>query len=81
LKIAILKAIDDDGGDNSQLNYTLNGGDGLVDIDSQTALITVIAPLDRETQSSLTLTITVVDNASPPMSAVTGVELIIDDGK
>lgn len=49
-------------------------------IDEASGLITVSRALDRETQSSHSLTVTVSDSAASPLNTSTLLEVILDDG-
>uniref|UniRef100_A0AC35U3N5 Fucosyltransferase n=1 Tax=Rhabditophanes sp. KR3021 TaxID=114890 RepID=A0AC35U3N5_9BILA len=72
-----MKASDTDRGQNANLTYQIDHTDFL--IDKQTGVITVCKQLDRETQSSYTLTVSVTDNGTPPLSTETLLEILLDD--
>uniref|UniRef100_A0A0N5A395 Cadherin n=1 Tax=Parastrongyloides trichosuri TaxID=131310 RepID=A0A0N5A395_PARTI len=72
-----MKADDTDRGQNANLSFFVDNDD--FRIDRQTGVITVAKPLDRETQNSYTLKVTVQDNGTPPLSSDTFLEILIDD--
>uniref|UniRef100_H3A003 Cadherin domain-containing protein n=1 Tax=Latimeria chalumnae TaxID=7897 RepID=H3A003_LATCH len=72
-------ATDDDEGYNGLLTYTLRGGDGKMEIDSVSGLITLTKELDRETQSSYNLTVNVSDQGQPPHSVELNFPVFVDD--
>uniref|UniRef100_A0A0K0EGQ1 Cadherin n=1 Tax=Strongyloides stercoralis TaxID=6248 RepID=A0A0K0EGQ1_STRER len=72
-----MKADDNDRGQNANLSFFIDNKD--FRIDKQTGVITVAKLLDRETQSSYTLKVTVQDNGIPPLSSDTLLEILIED--
>lgn len=49
-------------------------------IDEKTGLITVASDLDREVRTTYVVNVTVQDHASPPLTASTTIEIILEDG-
>ncbi|KAK6488758.1 protocadherin Fat 4-like [Huso huso] len=72
-------ASDLDEGFNSEMSFSLQGGDGKIDIDSKTGLITLVKELDRETQASYNLTVIVSDHGQPSRSDKVNFTLTVDD--
>ncbi|CAG0886653.1 unnamed protein product [Cyprideis torosa] len=66
----------------SNVNVTLEGGDGhfgLTTRDSIIYLVIVSLPLDRETQANYTLSVTATDQGSPPLHAARTFDLRVTD--
>ena len=54
-------ASDDDSGTNSQIAYSLSGGNGVFSIDISNGHITLVSSLNRETDANYTLNVTATD--------------------
>ncbi|KAI6229219.1 hypothetical protein M3Y95_00508200 [Aphelenchoides besseyi] len=72
-----VKARDDDRGHNSKLTFTMDSKD--FSINNMTGEITVAKPLDRESRSSYSVTVTVTDAGQPPLASSTVLEIKIED--
>ncbi|GMR47848.1 hypothetical protein PMAYCL1PPCAC_18043 [Pristionchus mayeri] len=77
--VVIVKAEDNDRGENARIEYSCEDCDRDFTINATTGQITVAAPLDRETRNSYLLMVTASDHATPPLSTTTTMEIIIDD--
>ena len=58
-------ASDDDSGTNSQIAYSLSGGNGVFSIDISNGHITLVSSLNRETDANYTLNVTATDMGTP----------------
>ncbi|VDK43754.1 unnamed protein product [Anisakis simplex] len=72
-----LKAEDHDRRENAHIKYTIDSVEFA--IDESNGLLTVAAGLDRELRSAYMLNITAQDNGSPPLSAWTTIEVVLED--
>uniref|UniRef100_A0A1I7RLZ2 Cadherin EGF LAG seven-pass G-type receptor 2 n=2 Tax=Bursaphelenchus xylophilus TaxID=6326 RepID=A0A1I7RLZ2_BURXY len=72
-----IKARDNDRGANSELIFSIDSADFL--IDNSTGLITLAKRLDREAKASYSMTVTVTDSGVPPMSSSTVLEIFVED--
>uniref|UniRef100_A0A9J2P375 Protocadherin-like wing polarity protein stan n=1 Tax=Ascaris lumbricoides TaxID=6252 RepID=A0A9J2P375_ASCLU len=72
-----LQAEDGDRGTNAMITYTIDSPDFA--IDEKTGLITVASDLDREVRTTYVVNVTVQDHASPPLTASTTIEIILED--
>ncbi|XP_056312425.1 protocadherin Fat 4 [Danio aesculapii] len=77
--VASVKATDADAGFNAEVQYTLLGGAGRFNIDQETGVITLAAPLDRETQDEYHLVITAQDQGRPSLSTTTDLGITVTD--
>lgn len=77
--VTILQAEDKDKGRNAELTYQLDGDKGYFSIDNKTGVIRIRKPLDREAKADYNLVVTARDHGSPPLSAITHLEVLIDD--
>jgi len=79
--VATVSATDDDSGVNSQLSFSITGGNtgNVFQIDGNTGEITTIGALDRETTSSYNLEVTATDGGTPVLSQTSTVAVTITD--
>ncbi|CAJ0936120.1 unnamed protein product, partial [Mesorhabditis belari] len=76
-QVIVVRAEDTDRGDNAEITYSIDSD--LFEINNVTGEITVAGLLDREEQSSHSLTVTATDSADPPLSSSTIIEVTLDD--
>uniref|UniRef100_A0A0N5AHE5 Protocadherin Fat 4 n=1 Tax=Syphacia muris TaxID=451379 RepID=A0A0N5AHE5_9BILA len=76
-KVLQLTAKDNDRAENARITYSIDSTDFV--IDQYSGVISVGKPLDREVKSSYVLTINASDGGTPPLSATTTVEILLDD--
>lgn len=72
--VMVLQAFDKDEGENARLTYTLTGSDHFA-IDNKTGVITVVKPLDRETQAKHLILVSATDHGDPPLSDTSTIEV------
>ncbi|XP_071484961.1 cadherin-23-like [Diadema antillarum] len=60
--VITVSAVDNDAAGNGRVTYSIVGGDGKFTIDPDTGVITLLEPLDKETQSQHVLTVFARDN-------------------
>ncbi|KAK2909309.1 hypothetical protein Q8A67_005146 [Cirrhinus molitorella] len=72
-------ATDADSGFNGEVRYTLLGGVGRFSVNQETGVITLDAPLDRETQDQYRLVITAQDQGRPSRSVTTTLDIFVTD--
>ncbi|XP_067298573.1 cadherin EGF LAG seven-pass G-type receptor 2 [Pseudorasbora parva] len=77
--VSSVTATDADAGFNGELRYTLLGGAGMFNVDQETGVITLAAPLDRETQDEYHLVITAQDQGRPSRSTTTTLDISVTD--
>ncbi|ROL52057.1 Protein dachsous [Anabarilius grahami] len=77
--VTSIKATDADAGFNGEVRYTLLGGAGRFNVDQETGVITLAAPLDRETQDVYYLVITAQDQGCPTRSNTTTLDISVTD--
>ncbi|XP_048052026.1 protocadherin Fat 4-like [Megalobrama amblycephala] len=77
--VTSVKAMDADAGFNGEVRYTLLGGAGRFSVDQETGVITLVAPLDRETQDVYHLVITAQDQGRPSRSTTTTLDISVTD--
>ncbi|ROL52056.1 Protocadherin Fat 4 [Anabarilius grahami] len=77
--VTSVKATDADAGFNGEVRYTLLGGAGRFSVDQETGVITLAAPLDRETQDVYHLVITAQDQGRPSRSTTTTLDISVTD--
>ncbi|XP_026118590.1 protocadherin Fat 1 isoform X2 [Carassius auratus] len=78
-EVTSVNATDADSGFNGEVRYTLLGGAGRFSVDQETGVITLAAPLDRETQDEYRLVITAQDQGRPSHSATTTLDISVTD--
>lgn len=78
-EVTSVTATDADSEFNGEVQYTLLGGVGRFNVDKVTGVITLAAPLDRETQDEYRLVITAQDQGRPTRSATTSLEISVTD--
>ncbi|XP_059410729.1 protocadherin Fat 1-like isoform X3 [Carassius carassius] len=78
-EVTSVNATDADSGFNGEVRYTLLGGAGRFSVDQETGVITLAAPLDRETQDEYSLVITAQDQGRPSRSATTTMDISVTD--
>ncbi|XP_016396188.1 protocadherin Fat 4 [Sinocyclocheilus rhinocerous] len=78
-EVTSVTATDADSGFNGEVRYTLLGGPGRFSVDQETGVITLAAPLDRETQDEYSLVIAAQDQGRPSHSATTTLEISVTD--
>ncbi|XP_052402336.1 protocadherin Fat 4 isoform X12 [Carassius gibelio] len=78
-EVTSVNATDADSGFNGEVRYTLLGGAGRFSVDQETGVITLAAPLDRETQDEYRLVITAQDQGRPSRSATTTLDISVTD--
>ncbi|XP_053729466.1 protocadherin gamma-B4-like [Synchiropus splendidus] len=74
-----ISAVDDDSDVNSQLTYTLEDANGDDFELTSNGSLHISPRLDRERQSSYTLSIIAVDSGSPPLTGTMTVHIMVDD--
>ncbi|KAM6946229.1 LOW QUALITY PROTEIN: protocadherin-16 [Aplochiton taeniatus] len=76
-----LRATDQDTGDSGRMEYKISAGDPSGDfrLDSHSGVLSTTRPLDRESRASYSLTVTVQDQGSPPLSGTATVEVRLLD--
>ncbi|KAE9550699.1 hypothetical protein FO519_006082, partial [Halicephalobus sp. NKZ332] len=72
-----MNAEDNDREENAKLEFSIDSD--LFHIDSESGLITVAKPLDREEQAIHAISIVVSDSGNPPMSSSTILEVVLVD--
>ncbi|XP_052462720.1 protocadherin Fat 1-like isoform X1 [Carassius gibelio] len=77
--VTSVTATDADSEFNSEVRYTLMGGVGRFSIDQESGVITLAAPLDRETQDEYRLVITAQDQGRPSRSTTTTLDISVTD--
>ncbi|XDV15742.1 hypothetical protein PO909_015754 [Leuciscus waleckii] len=77
--VTSVTATDADAGFNGEVRYTLLGGAGRFNVDQETGVITLAAPLDRETQDTYHLVITAQDQGRPSHSTTTNLDISVTD--
>ncbi|KTF99996.1 hypothetical protein cypCar_00023246, partial [Cyprinus carpio] len=77
--VTSVTATDADSGFNGEVLYTILGGVGRFSVDQETGVITLAAPLDRETQNEYRLMITAQDQGRPSRSATTTLDISLTD--
>ncbi|KAI2668126.1 Cadherin-related tumor suppressor [Labeo rohita] len=77
--VTSVTATDVDSGFNGEVRYTLVGGAGRFIVNQETGVITLDAPLDRETQDQYRLVITAQDQGRPSRSATTTLDISVTD--
>ncbi|XP_051751356.1 protocadherin Fat 4-like isoform X3 [Ctenopharyngodon idella] len=77
--VTSITATDADAGFNGEVRYTLLGGAGRFNVDQETGVITLAAPLDRETQDVYQLVITAQDQGRPSHSTTTTLDISVTD--
>lgn len=77
--VTSVKATDADAGFNAEVRYTLLGGVGRFGVDQETGVITLAAPLDRETQDVYHLVVTAQDQGRPSRSTTTTLDISVTD--
>ncbi|XP_042573254.1 protocadherin Fat 1-like isoform X3 [Cyprinus carpio] len=78
-EVTSVNATDADSGFNGEVRYTLLGSAGRFSVDQETGVITLAAPLDRETQDEYHLVITAQDQGRPSRSATTTLDISVTD--
>uniref|UniRef100_A0A8C1ING6 Cadherin domain-containing protein n=1 Tax=Cyprinus carpio TaxID=7962 RepID=A0A8C1ING6_CYPCA len=78
-EVTSVNATDADSGFNGEVRYTLLGSAGRFSVDQETGVITLAAPLDRETQDEYRLVITAQDQGRPSHSATTTLDISVTD--
>ena len=76
---AVASDIDEQGNPNSELVYSITGGndEGMFAINASTGQIQAVRSLDFETTPSYTLNLTVMDRGNPPLSDVTNATIAL----
>lgn len=77
--VTSVTATDADARFNGEVRYTLLGGAGRFSVDQETGVITLAAPLDRETQDVYHLVITAQDQGRPSRSTTTTLDISVTD--
>ncbi|CAI5453354.1 unnamed protein product [Caenorhabditis angaria] len=78
--VIALKAIDNDRDSNAALTYTIDTASSEhFKIDATSGELAVARDLDREDLATFTIQVTATDQATPPLSATTQLEVILDD--
>ncbi|CAM4471676.1 unnamed protein product [Leuciscus chuanchicus] len=77
--VTSVTATDADAGFNGEVRYTLLGSAGRFNVDQETGVITLAAPLDRETQDTYHLVITAQDQGRPSRSTTTNLDISVTD--
>lgn len=74
-------AIDRDSGENGRVSYTIVSGneDGAFSLDSNTGILAVTRPLDRESQNQYALNVTASDHGRPPKSSWQVINIQVED--
>ena len=67
--LVTVEAMDSDDSSNSELSYSLSGGEGLFQVDSSTGQVFTVGSLDYELQAIHILDLVVSDNGRPPLSS------------
>ncbi|KAK5904987.1 hypothetical protein CesoFtcFv8_006498 [Champsocephalus esox] len=81
LPLFTLKATDQDAGDSGEIIYKIKAGDSLGDfrLDRQSGVLSTSRPLDRESRTGYTLTVTAQDQGHPSLSSTATVEVTVMD--
>lgn len=77
--VTYVQATDADSGLNAEIRYSLEGSAGMFSINSETGLIIVAAPLDRETWDKYDLRVIAQDQGRPTLSATASVVVKVTD--
>ena len=79
LSITTIVAQDNDLGENAQLSYSLQPLSNLIAVDMETGELRVFGELDFETMPVIELVLVATDAGTPPLSAITTVQIALTD--